>query len=44
MGEAMYRTVRWIDRNLSANKNPQTQNLFPIVQGGIDPALRKICL
>ena len=36
MEEAMERTLRWIDRNLSANQNPHSQNLFPIVQGGID--------
>ena len=40
----MQRTIRWIDRNISANENPQSQNLFPIVQGGIDPDLRKRCL
>eukprot|EP00919_Chromeraceae_sp_WS-2016_P039999 GHVR01095425.1.p1 GENE.GHVR01095425.1~~GHVR01095425.1.p1 ORF type:complete len:144 (+),score=21.47 GHVR01095425.1:4503-4934(+) len=44
MEEAMNRTVRWIDRNLAANKNPQQQNLFPIIQGGIDFKLRKKCL
>lgn len=37
MEEAMLRTVRWIDRNLAANLNPEKQNLFPIVQGGINP-------
>lgn len=36
MEEAMERTVRWCDRNLKANLNPDRQNLFPIVQGGID--------
>jgi tRNA-guanine family transglycosylase len=44
MEEAMERTIRWIDRNLSANVNPSSQSLFPIVQGGIDPELRKKCL
>jgi tRNA-guanine transglycosylase len=42
--EAMQRTLRWIDRNIKANKNPQTQNLFPIVQGSIDLELRGRCL
>lgn len=44
MQEAMQRTCRWIDRNLEANQNPDRQNLFPIVQGGIDADLRKRCL
>lgn len=44
MEEAMLRTIRWIDRNIEANQNPERQNLFPIVQGGIDPELRKRCL
>jgi queuine tRNA-ribosyltransferase len=44
MEEAMHRTLRWIDRNLEANENPDTQNLFPIVQGGIDFELRRKCL
>lgn len=44
MEEAMQRTVRWIDRNIGANENPERQNLFPIVQGGVDFDLRKRCL
>jgi queuine tRNA-ribosyltransferase catalytic subunit len=44
MEEAMNRTCRWIDRNLSANQNPERQNLFPIVQGGIDVDMRIRCL
>ena len=44
MEEACDRTVRWIDRNFSAHKNPSTQNLFPIVQGGLDLGLRQRCL
>ncbi|OMH83623.1 Queuine tRNA-ribosyltransferase [Zancudomyces culisetae] len=40
--EAMYRSIRWLDRSIKANKNPEKQNLFPIVQGGLDPELRKI--
>ena len=29
--EANERTIRWIPRNISANKNKNRQNLFPIV-------------
>ncbi|KAI3889156.1 hypothetical protein MKW92_044279 [Papaver armeniacum] len=32
--EAMYRTIRWIDRCIAAHKRPDEQNLFGIVQGG----------
>ncbi|KAG6508210.1 hypothetical protein ZIOFF_033582 [Zingiber officinale] len=51
--EAMYRTLRWIDRcisetvgtyNWAAHKRPDVQNLFGIVQGGLDPVLRDICV
>ncbi|KAG6504762.1 hypothetical protein ZIOFF_037109 [Zingiber officinale] len=72
--EAMYRTLRWIDRCISefglinvflcllhfddihgvklnasvdywaAHKRPDVQNLFGIVQGGLDPVLRDICV
>lgn len=38
--EAMHRTTRWLDRCLKAHKNPESQNIFPIVQGGLDPKLR----
>ncbi|XP_064985982.1 uncharacterized protein LOC135585324 isoform X2 [Musa acuminata AAA Group] len=38
--EAMYRTLRWIDRCIVAHKRPDEQNLFGIVQGGLDPVLR----
>ncbi|XP_070532409.1 queuine tRNA-ribosyltransferase catalytic subunit 1-like isoform X2 [Ptychodera flava] len=41
--EAMYRSIRWLDRCISAHKRPTEQNLFPIVQGGLQPELRKIC-
>lgn len=41
---ATYRTTRWLDRCLAANKNTNTQNLFPIIQGGLFPDLRKISL
>uniref|UniRef100_A0A6B2L6N0 Queuine tRNA-ribosyltransferase catalytic subunit 1 n=1 Tax=Arcella intermedia TaxID=1963864 RepID=A0A6B2L6N0_9EUKA len=42
--EAMYRTIRWIDRCIKAHQRPNEQNLFGIIQGGLDPALRVICL
>ena len=44
MQEACDRTIRWIDRNIAAHSKPQLQNLFPIVQGGLDPDLREKCL
>jgi len=39
--EAMHRTTRWLDRCIKAHKKPESQNLFPIVQGGLDSELRK---
>ncbi|KAM6330523.1 queuine tRNA-ribosyltransferase catalytic subunit 1 isoform 2-T2 [Alca torda] len=42
--EAMHRSVRWLDRCIAANRRPQRQNLFAIIQGGLDPALRTKCL
>ncbi|EGG13611.1 queuine tRNA-ribosyltransferase [Cavenderia fasciculata] len=42
--EAMYRTLRWIDRCILAHKRPEHQNIFAIVQGGLDARLRDICL
>lgn len=42
--EAMHRSVRWLDRCIAANKNPDRQNLFAIIQGGLDAKLRKACL
>ena len=47
VGEAMNRSVRWLDRCIdfhekSGRKN--VQNLFAIVQGGLDPVLRDECL
>ncbi|KAF2864431.1 tRNA-guanine transglycosylase, partial [Piedraia hortae CBS 480.64] len=41
--EAMRRSVRWLDRCIAAHTTPQTQNLFCIIQGGLDPALREEC-
>ncbi|KAJ1736298.1 Queuine tRNA-ribosyltransferase catalytic subunit 1 [Coemansia biformis] len=40
--EAMWRSIRWLDRSIKAHKRPGEQNLFPIVQGGLDPALRTL--
>ena len=50
--EATERTIRWLARNQQAldSGHPSEaqpsyrQNLFPIVQGSIDPELRDICL
>lgn len=45
--EACHRTLRWIDRCISAHKRPTAQNLFGIVQGGLDVApggLREVCM
>lgn len=41
--EARHRTVRWLDRCLEVHTRPDTQNLFPIVQGGLDEEKRKDC-
>jgi queuine tRNA-ribosyltransferase len=43
MREAMERSVRWLDRCIAAHKNPSTQNLFCIIQGGLDLEMRKEC-
>lgn len=32
-----------MDRCIAAHQNPEKQNLFPIVQGGLNPELRKAC-
>jgi tRNA-guanine family transglycosylase len=42
MKEAMLRSIRWLDRCISAHARKTEQNLFPIVQGGLDSELRKI--
>jgi len=41
--EARHRTVRWLDRCLTAHPRPDKQNLFPIVQGGLNDDKRKDC-
>ncbi|KAI0542967.1 Queuine tRNA-ribosyltransferase [Xylaria digitata] len=43
MREAMERSVRWLDRCIAVHKNPDTQNLFCIIQGGLDTEMRKEC-
>ena len=45
--EATHRTVRWLDRCIEAHSKPNVQNLFAIVQGGLDVSeggLREQCL
>lgn len=42
--EAMHRSIRWLDRCIAANKKPDKQNLFAIIQGGLNADLRKACL
>eukprot|EP00808_Paulinella_micropora_P016817 g38577.t1 len=42
--EASERSIRWLDRCISAHARPDRQNLFGIVQGGLDPKLRRINL
>lgn len=41
--EAMYRSIRWLDRCIAGHKNPDTQNLFAIIQGGLSDELRRKC-
>ncbi|OQD82754.1 hypothetical protein PENANT_c020G02730 [Penicillium antarcticum] len=41
--EAMERSVRWLDRCIEEHKYPEKQNLFCIIQGGLDLELRKQC-
>jgi len=41
--EAMERSVRWLDRCIQAHKYPERQNLFCIIQGGLDLDMRKEC-
>ena len=42
--EAMHRSVRWLDRCLIGHKRPSEQNLFAIIQGGLDTERRQVCL
>jgi tRNA-guanine family transglycosylase len=43
MREAMHRSVRWLDRCIAAHQKPETQNLFCIIQGGLNLDLRREC-
>lgn len=43
MREAMERSVRWLDRCIAAHRNTATQNLFCIIQGGLDLDMRREC-
>jgi queuine tRNA-ribosyltransferase catalytic subunit len=43
MKEAMQRSIRWLDRCIDAHKYPERQNLFCIIQGGLDLDLRRKC-
>ncbi len=38
----MWRSIRWLDRCIEGHKRKKDQNLFPIVQGGLDVKLREI--
>ncbi|TFK21966.1 queuine tRNA-ribosyltransferase [Coprinopsis marcescibilis] len=45
--EAMHRSIRWLDRCIDFHQKSgksDSQNLFAIVQGGLDPKLRDQCL
>ena len=45
--EATHRSVRWLDRCIKAHKRPSEQNLFAIIQGGLDVSpggLREQCI
>ncbi|KAF5845398.1 hypothetical protein GGP41_003034 [Bipolaris sorokiniana] len=43
MKEAMERSVRWLDRCIQAHKYLEKQNLFCIIQGGLDLEMRREC-
>lgn len=42
--EAMWRSIRWLDRCIASHKNTDRQNLFAIIQGGLNKELRKKCV
>ncbi|EGD74933.1 queuine tRNA-ribosyltransferase 1 [Salpingoeca rosetta] len=42
--EAMHRSIRWLDRCIEAHRHPDRQNLFGIIQGGLDENLRRECV
>lgn len=39
----MWRSIRWLDRCIEFHHNRDKQNLFAIIQGGLDERLRRIC-
>ena len=43
MQMAMERSIRWLDRCIAAHGKAETQNLFCIIQGGLNLELRKEC-
>ncbi len=43
MRQAMERSVRWLDRCVAAHARPEAQNLFCIIQGGLDMNMRREC-
>lgn len=43
MREAMHRSIRWLDRCKAAHEKPESQNLFCIIQGGLDLEMRREC-
>ena len=42
--EAMHRSIRWLDRCIEAHSRKSDQNLFPIIQGGLDLSMREFCI
>lgn len=43
MSLAMERSIRWLDRCIAAHQKPGSQNLFCIIQGGLDLDMRRKC-
>jgi queuine tRNA-ribosyltransferase len=42
--EAMWRSIRWLDRSIKAHSRSHDQNLFAIIQGGLQLDLRELCI
>ena len=42
--EAMKRSIRWLDRCIKAHRQTDNQNLFGIIQGGLEPKFRRECV
>lgn len=42
--QAMYRSIRWLDRCLKAHQTIEKQNIFPVIQGGLNLTLREKCI